>query len=95
MNTSPREQEAWPKKVVVCLDCGEAAGDAGFFSRYCLNGGDHGPTQTVEVLPAFASQPLVEALEQYARIPEGGFAGLASGDLARNRLSDFQGPIPI
>jgi hypothetical protein len=82
----PKEQEAWPKKVIECLECGELAAGMPYFARYCSSGGEHGPTQTVVVLPVSASQPLVEALE--------GIAAQTTDHVAASRafaaLSDFK-----
>jgi hypothetical protein len=50
-------------------ECGELTAGMPLFARFCTNGGEHGPTQTVSVLPASASNPLVEGLEQIG--PEG------------------------
>jgi hypothetical protein len=58
----PAKKE-WPKELVVCLECGEPGTEDGGFARYCSNGGEHGPTQQVSVVPASSMQEVRDALE--------------------------------
>lgn len=74
----PSPSGIWPdggngeKEIVVCMGCGEAAMPwARVFHVACSDGGLHGPTQTVPVLPASLADELAETLQKSAEAHHG------------------------
>lgn len=55
--------EAWPKSVVICLECGEVVN---LSDPYDWDGGEmHGPTQRVSVYPAAERQAILDVIYRY------------------------------
>jgi len=89
------KQQGWPKEIVECMECGDWDTAPVFLrGRKTCTCGDrtHGPTCAVPVLPASASEPLVEALERIARCndPAQPLSTKLIAEHAQAVLSDFK-----